>query len=192
MSRQHWSLKRVVVVSRASSSGWVRALVCLPVRGLSPDRTRPRAEETRPKQRAGQSTAPSAACQGPCIWSRTARSTGWGVASSRPCSTRPAVRPGPSRIHAGRPEPGPGPKDYAYSDPYLIDPAGNVQAQLTHNTNVDRRAQSLGLLSATVVRWRALLQLRPEGQVQLLRRGLRSLVDADDGRHRSGPAVDPT
>jgi hypothetical protein len=192
MSRQHWSLKRVVVVS-LSVVVWLGAGLGVPTCtwALTGPCTASRRRDPA-KARCRQRTARSAACQGPCIWSRTARSTGWGVASSRPCSTRPAVLPAGPRIHAGRPEPGPGPKDYAYSDPYLIDPAGNVQAQLTHNTNVDRRAPSLGLLSAIVVRWRALLQLRPEGQVQLLRRGLGSLVDADDGRHRSGPAVDPT
>jgi len=47
MSRQHWSLKRVVVVS-LSVVVWLGAgLGVPPVRGLSPDRTRPRAEETR-------------------------------------------------------------------------------------------------------------------------------------------------
>src|SRR5215471_7692416 len=166
---------------------------CVPVRGLSPDRARPRAEETHPEQGAGkeQSAQPPArdAVPGPgwhplpaAAWRLHARAQ----LARRCCGLDPA------RIHAGRPEPGPGPKGLCVLRSLPDRPGRKCSGAADPRRQPDRRAQSLGLLSAAVVRWRALLQLRPEGQVQLLRRGLRSLVDADDGRHRSGPAVDPT
>src|SRR5215467_15573485 len=136
MSRQHWSLKRVVVVS-LSVVVWLAAGLGAylyvgshrTAHGLAPKR--PTQSKAQAKN-SPLSRLPGTLylVQGGTLY-RLRRGVFTPVLNSPGGAagwTQPAFTPDGRNLVLVR-------RDYAYSDLYLIDPAGNVRAQLTHNAN---------------------------------------------------------
>src|SRR5215467_7666024 len=136
MSRQHWSLKRVVVVS-LSVVVWLAAGLGAYLY-VGSHRTAHGLAPKRPSQSNVQAkNSPLSRLPGTLylvqdgtlyrlrrgvftpVLNSPGGAAGW---------TQPAFTPDGRNLVLVR-------RDYEYSDLYLIDPAGNVRAQLTHNAN---------------------------------------------------------